>query len=61
MDTLNSVKPSQRMSRNRSKDTKPEMVGRRLVHGMGFRYRLDEKALPGKTLLVFGSRRKILN
>lgn len=44
----------------RSKDTKPEMKVRRLVHGMGFRYRLHRKGLPGRPDLVFGPRRKVI-
>ncbi len=34
---------SERMSRIRSKDTKPEMTVRRLVRGMGYRYRLHRR------------------
>ena len=48
------------MSRIRAKDTKPEMLVRRLVHAMGYRYRLHRKDLPGKPDLVFGPRRKIV-
>ena len=36
------------MSRIRSKDTKPEMIVRKYLHGQGFRYRLHVKDLPGK-------------
>ncbi len=48
------------MSRVRGKDTMPEMVVRRLVHGMGYRYALHRKDLPGKPDLVFRSRKKII-
>lgn len=48
------------MSRVRNVDTKPEMVVRRLVHGMGYRYRLHSSGLPGKPDLVFKSRRKVI-
>lgn len=48
------------MSRIRSKDTKPEMVVRRLLHGMGYRYRLHDKRLPGHPDIVFPSRRRII-
>lgn len=48
------------MRRIRSKDTKPEMLVRRLVHGMGFRYQLHGLDLPGKPDLVFTSRRKVI-
>jgi DNA mismatch endonuclease (patch repair protein) len=44
----------------RGKDTAPEMVVRRLVHSMGYRYALHAKKLPGKPDLVFVSRRKII-
>lgn len=39
---------------------KPEMEVRRLVHGMGYRYRLHRKDLPGKPDLVFGPRKKVI-
>ncbi len=48
------------MSRVRSKDTKPEMRVRRLVHSLGFRYRLHQRDLPGRPDLVFRSRRKVI-
>lgn len=48
------------MSRVRSKDTKPELLVRRLVHSLGYRYRLHRKDLPGKPDLVFGPRRKAI-
>jgi len=60
MDTLNRQERSERMSRVKSRDTKPEMAVRRLVHAMGYRYRLSSKHLPGKPDLVFGPRRKVI-
>jgi DNA mismatch endonuclease (patch repair protein) len=48
------------MSRVRGRDTKPEMAVRRLVHAMGYRYRLHGKDIPGCPDLVFPSRRKII-
>jgi len=60
MDTLTPEQRSERMSRVRSKDTKPELIVRRLVHGMGFRYRLHVRDVPGQPDLVFSSRRKII-
>jgi len=44
----------------RSKDTRPELAVRRLVHRMGYRYRLHRHNLPGRPDLVFASRRKVL-
>lgn len=59
-DTLTPTQRSERMSRVRGRDTRPEMIVRRLVHGMGFRYRLHRKDLPGKPDLVFARRRKVV-
>ncbi len=44
----------------RSKDTAPEMQVRRLVHGLGYRFRLHRKELPGRPDLVFAARRKVI-
>lgn len=52
---------SQIMSRIRSKDTGPEMVVRRLVFGMGYRYRLHVAKLPGKPDIVMAGRRKVID
>ncbi|WSH00292.1 DNA mismatch endonuclease Vsr [Rhizobium ruizarguesonis] len=49
------------MSRIRGKDSKPELVVRRLIHAMGFRYRLHRKDLPGTPDLVFGNRKKVIS
>ena len=40
------------MSRIRSKDTKPEIIVRSLLHKMGYRFRLHRKDLPGKPDIV---------
>lgn len=48
MDTLDKTARSKRMSLIRGKNTKPELVIRKLLHGAGFRYRLHNKHLPGK-------------
>lgn len=48
------------MAAIRGKDTKPEMTVRRLIHGMGYRYRLHRKELPGKPDIVFVSRRAVI-
>ncbi len=56
MDTLTRTQRSQRMSLVRAKNTRPELVVRRLVHGLGYRYRLHVRTLPGTPDLVFPSR-----
>lgn len=44
----------------RSKDMLPELEVRRLVHKLGYRFRLHTKDLPGKPDLVFAKRRKVI-
>ncbi|HEY8285418.1 MAG TPA: very short patch repair endonuclease [Chloroflexota bacterium] len=60
MDTLTPQQRSERMSRVRGCGTKPELVVRRLVHGLGYRYRLYSRTLPGHPDLVFAGRRKVI-
>lgn len=59
-DPLSPAERSERMSRIKSKDTKPEMFVRSLVHGMGYRYRLHARDLPGNPDLVFRSRERVI-
>ena len=51
---------SRNMSRIRSRDTQPEMIVRRAVHALGYRFRLHDPNLPGTPDLVFKSRKKII-
>jgi DNA mismatch endonuclease (patch repair protein) len=60
MDRLTPEERSRVMSRIRGKDTKPEMAVRRFVHGMGFRYRLHRRDLPGCPDLVLPRHRKVI-
>lgn len=60
-DVLTPQQRSFNMSRIRSRDTRPEMIVRSLVHQMGFRYRLHKKDLPGKPDLVLVRHRKIID
>src|SRR3954452_1421546 len=59
-DTLSSAARSARMAKVRGRDSKPEMLVRRMVHAMGFRYRLHDRRLPGAPDLVFPGRRKAI-
>ena len=58
------IPPSEQRSRNmraiKGRDTKPEMLVRRLLHRLGYRYRLHRKDLPGRPDIVFGPRRKVI-
>lgn len=60
MDTLTPAERSARMALVRAKDTKPELLVRRLVHGMDYRYRLHRRDLPGTPDLVFPGRDKVI-
>jgi DNA mismatch endonuclease (patch repair protein) len=51
---------SKTMRAVKSVDTGPEMVVRRLLHRMGYRYRLHCPDLPGKPDIVFRSRKKVI-
>jgi len=54
------VTRSENMRRIRSKNTQPELLVRKLLWQMGYRYRLHRKDLPGKPDIVFSGRRKII-
>jgi DNA mismatch endonuclease, patch repair protein len=60
MDHISKEQRSKNMRAIRSKNTKPELIVRKLIHGMGHRYRLHRADLPGQPDLVFSSRRKII-
>jgi len=60
-DTFTKSERSRIMAAVKSKDTAPERLVRRLVHSLGFRYRLHDRSLPGTPDLVFPRLRKIIN
>ena len=51
---------SETMARVRSRDTKPELLVRRLLTKLGYRYRLHRADLPGKPDVAFIGRRKAI-
>lgn len=57
---MTKVSRSENMRRIQSKDTKPELIVRRLVFSMGYRYRLHRKDIPGKPDLAFLGRKKVI-
>jgi DNA mismatch endonuclease (patch repair protein) len=59
-DVLTPKQRSANMAAIRGKNTKPEMVVRRLTHRLGYRYLLHERKLPGHPDLVFPSRQKAI-
>ncbi|MDP9037762.1 MAG: very short patch repair endonuclease [Acidobacteriota bacterium] len=59
-DTLTRKQRSDRMALIRAKNTGPEITVRKLVHGLGYRYRLHGRLIPGKPDLVFAGRKKVI-
>lgn len=59
-DNLSEADRKRTMRSVRSTDTSPEMTVRRLLHSMGYRYRLHDKNLPGRPDIVFSGRKKVI-
>lgn len=60
MDTLTPHARSQLMSRIPSKNTKPEIAVRSVLHRLGYRFRLHLRDLPGRPDIVLPRHRKII-
>jgi DNA mismatch endonuclease, patch repair protein len=60
MDIFSKTKRSWIMSRVHGKNTAPEVLIRSLLHRMGYRFRLDYKALPGRPDIVLPRFRKLI-
>jgi DNA mismatch endonuclease (patch repair protein) len=48
------------MASVKAKDTRPEMLVRRLLFSLGFRYRLHDRGLPGSPDIVVRGRKKAI-
>lgn len=59
-DKLTPERRSDNMRKIRAKHTSPEIIVRRLIHKMGYRYRLHSATLPGRPDLVFRRLKKIV-
>ncbi|MCL6590936.1 MAG: very short patch repair endonuclease [Firmicutes bacterium] len=59
-DPLSPKERSERMSRVRSKGTKPEIIVRQIICSLGYKYRLHSKELPGQPDIVFAKKRKVI-
>ena len=59
-DVLTDKQRSFNMSRVRSKNTRPEIAVRSLVHRLGYRFRLHSRDLPGCPDIVFACRKKVI-
>lgn len=60
MDTLTPQERSAQMRRVRARNTKPEMLVRRTLHGLGYRYRLHARDLPGTPDIVLRPRKSAI-
>lgn len=60
MDTISVAQRSALMSRIRSKNTKPELAVRSILHALGYRFRLHRPDLPGKPDIVLPRHKKII-
>lgn len=59
-DRVDTATRSKIMSRIRGKHTKPEITIRKLLYGMGYRYRLHDNRLPGTPDIVFRGKKKVI-
>lgn len=60
VDVVDKATRSRMMSGIRGKGTRPEIVVRKGLHALGFRYRLHDKKLPGKPDIVLPSYRAVI-
>jgi len=59
-DMVSAERRSQIMARIRSTDTTPELAVRRLLHRMGYRFRLHVSKLPGRPDIVLPKYRTVV-
>ena len=59
-DRITTTQRSKLMARIRRSDTKPELIVRRMLHALGYRFRVQLKGVPGRPDLAFTRRRKII-
>lgn len=59
-DVFSKEKRSWIMSRITGRDTKPEIIVRKMIHSLGFRFRLHVRTLPGNPDIVLPRHRKII-
>ena len=59
-DVVSSETRSRMMANIKAKDTKPELVIRKILHAHGYRYRLHGQKLPGKPDIVLPKYRAVI-
>jgi DNA mismatch endonuclease (patch repair protein) len=60
VDSIGQAERSAVMARVRGKNTRPELIVRKLVFAAGYRYRLHVRTLPGSPDMVFPGRKKVI-
>jgi len=60
MDTLTRTERSKRMALIHGKNTKPELLVRKIARSCGYKFRLHVPNLPGKPDIVFPKQRKVI-
>lgn len=60
VDPFSRERRAEIMGRIKGRDTRPEMVVRRILYGLGYRYRLHRKNLPGKPDITLAKLRTII-
>lgn len=60
MGTITPEVRSQMMAAVKGKNTKPEIIVRKMLHAMGFRFRLHRKELPGRPDIVLPKYRTVV-
>lgn len=60
VDLLSASRRSENMRRIRSRDMKPELVVRSMLHRLGYRFRLHAKDLPGKPDIVRRNQQQVI-
>ena len=60
MDKISKEARSRNMSKITGKNTKPELIVRKKLYEMGYRYRLNVKDLPGKPDIVLRKLKKVI-
>jgi DNA mismatch endonuclease (patch repair protein) len=59
-DHLSPARRSKNMAAIKGRNTGPELAVRRMLHGMGYRFRLHRRDLPGKPDIVLPSRKLVV-
>ncbi|MSO21463.1 MAG: DNA mismatch endonuclease Vsr [Acidobacteria bacterium] len=60
VDVLSPSQRARNMAAIKGRDTQPEILVRKIVHSLGYRYRLSPRNLPGKPDIVLAKHRKVI-